>query len=327
MSYGMLGHMGISVQESYGTATNSWEYAPIVSESLTTNIEQLVEESMRNRFDEPPTQKGVITVAGDIVFEPHPIAVGHFLRGAIGAASVTFSDTVAAGGLATWVFTPPQTDFTSGVCALPPYTLHIHRDSTKAWQFTDSVVNQLTIEIAGGTITKCTASIIARVSSLMTATSPTFDTDAPWTWEGTTVSIGGNPNTDLTDATITFNNNVENMTVLDGNDYQGKTLRAGYRNYGVSGTACFLTQTEYNIFRAQTEQAFVFTMVSNANISANSYASLAINLPLVRYTNYPVNMGGPGLLTVGFEGNGKYSTGVSYGAQYTLVNTRETYTT
>ena len=71
--YGMLGHIGISKQNSFGTATNSYDYMPIISETLTTNIEQLVEEGMRTRFDEGPSHDGLQTVAGDIVFEPHPI--------------------------------------------------------------------------------------------------------------------------------------------------------------------------------------------------------------------------------------------------------------
>jgi hypothetical protein len=328
MAYGMLGHMAISVQESFNTATNSWEYFPIVSENLTTNIEQLIEEDMRARKDEPPTQEGLITVAGDIVFEPHPIPVGHFLRGVVGAASVSYSDSIAAGGLATWTFTPPQTDFTAGVCALPPFTFEVHRNTTNSWEFRDAQVNQLTFEVAGGAITKCTASVIARVSSLMTKTTPTFDTDKPWTWKGTTVTIGGASNTELLDATITLNNNLEGITVLDGNQYQGKYLHSTYRNLGdVSGTMCFLNETEYGIFRAQTEQAWVITMTSDQNISANSVASLSFSMPTMRYTSYPVNMGGPGLITAGFEATAKYDTSNNYTAQVTLVNTRETYTT
>ena len=319
MSYGHKGHLGISAQQSYGTATNSWDYFPIISESLTTEIEQLVEEGMRARKDEPPTQEGLLTVAGDIVFEPHPILLGHLLRGVTGQASGTLVDSVT-----TWEFLPKQTDFTPNLCALPPFTLQIFRDVGSAWQFTDTVVNALTLEISASAIVRATASVMSRVSSLMTPGTPSFPAGSTWTWDSASLSIAGAGNGDMEAITISMENNVEGVSLLDGTKEITKFMHTGYTSHKISGTIDFADQTEYGAFRNQTEQRFLMTLTGETLTSSQNNVFTA-DLPLVRYTTFPINMGGPGRISVGFEGNGKFDTSSSYSSRYTLQNTRTAY--
>jgi len=319
MAYGMKGHMAISAQQSFGTATDSWDYFTIISESLTTDIEQLVEEGMRGRFDEGPTQEGLLTVAGDIVFEPHPTLFGHMLRGVTGQASGTLVSSVT-----TWEFLPTQSDFTEGVCALPPFTLQVFRDAGSAWQFTDAVVNGLTVEVAGGTIKRATANILARVSSLMTATTPSYETGSPWTWDASSISIAGAANSDFENYTFNINNNLEGVATMNATKLHAKYMRTGYRTWGLSGTLCFADQTEYNAFRASTQQRYLIT-VTGATITGSQTNDMTLDMPQLRYTSMPINIGGPGRISATFEGNPKFDTTSSYAFRATMVNTRETY--
>lgn len=322
MGYGMLSHFGISAQNSFGTATNSFDYMPIISESLTTNIEELIEEGMRARFDESPSHTGLLTVAGEIVFEPHPIMLGHFLRGVTGQASSTLTHSAY-----TWEFINKQSDFDSQH-ALPPFTIEMYRDVGSAYQLTDAIIPALTVEINGGTLVRATATVMAKVSSLTPNTTPSFEAGNPWKWDQVSYSIAGAANTSQEAVTISIDNQVEGVIVLNGTNRHGKYKRTSHPSYKISGTACFDDQTEYNQFRAQgedsTNQRFIVTVTGDT--TAQSYTNeLVFDLPSVRYTSYPVNVPGPGRISVGWEGNCKYDTSSSYSIRTTMVNTRASY--
>lgn len=320
MGYGMKGHLLISAQQSFGTATNSWDSVPIISESLTTNIEELIEEGMRGRFEESPSHEGLLTVAGDIVFEPHPVMLGHFLRGVTGQASSTAQDSSFL-----WEFLPAANDFTPGVCAVPPFTLQVFRDVGSAYQLTDAIINALTIEVAGGAIKRATAGVLARISSLMDPGTPSYETGKPWTWDASSISIAGAANSDFENYAITFENNIEGVTLLNATKLHAKYMRNDHRRFGVSGGVCFINQAEYNQFRAVAEQRFLVTVTGAETIATSYFNVLTMDLPLVRYKTYEAGIGGPGRLTATFEGNAKYDTTSSYGIRATLVNTRATY--
>ena len=318
MSYGALSHIGISAQQSYGTATASWDYLPIISESLVTEIEQLEEEGMRARFESGAVHEGLITVAGDIVFEPHPILMGHFLRGVTGQASGTLTNSVYI-----WEFIPRQADFSTN-CAVPPFALQVYRDNGSAWQFTDSLVNQLSIDISGGTITKATASLLCRVSSLMTKTSPSFPSGNPWNWSQASLSLAGTANGDIESLSFVINNNIEGLAMLDNTRVHGKHLRTGYRESNFSGNMDFASQTEYNKFRMGSEQAIKITITGDT--TATSYNNqLVIDIPQAKYSSFPVNISGAGRISVGFDGAAKYNTTSAYAVRFSLTNTRATY--
>lgn len=318
MGYGMGGHLAISRQDSFGTATASWEYIPFASESLVTNIEELIEEGMYARYDESPSHEGLLTVAGDITFEPHPIMIGHFLRSVTGQASNT-----AVGSAQTWEFLPRQVDFDDKT-ALPPYTLQVYRDNGSAWQITDAIVNAMSFEVGGGKLKKATASLICRVSSLMTKTTPSYITAAPWRWDACSVSMAGAAFGDMESLTISIDNKVEGVSLLDATRMHSKYKRTGPRGYAFNGTMDFASQAQYNNFRANSSQAIVVSF--RGDTVATSYNNLLVfDMPQVRYKSYPVAMGGAGRISVGFEGNPKYNTTSSYAMRITLTNTRVSY--
>ena len=317
MAYGMSGHIGISAQQSFGTATTSWDYFPIISETLTTNIEQLVEEGMKGVFDEGDSHAGLISVAGDIVFEPHPIMVGHFLRGVTNVASI--SEVASAVYLSEFV--PQNTDF-DDTGALPPFTIQVYRGVGSAWQFTDSIITGLTINITGGGIAKATANVMSRVSSLMEKSTPAYPTGDPWLWNTASLSIAGTANGNFENVSISIENPIEGKNFLDTTRMYSKFKRTGYRQIRMTGTMDFESQTQYGIFRAQTEQRFLVGLTGSSLItSANA---LVLDLPKLRYTSYPVNIGGPGPISVGFEGHAKTDSSSSYAFRATLTNTRAT---
>lgn len=319
MAYGMLGHVGISAQQSFNTLTTSYDYFPVISESLTTNIEQLIEEGMKARFEEGDTQEGLLTVEGDIVFEPHPIMLGHFLRGALGQSSGTL-----VGSVTTWDFLPRQTDFTAGKVAVPPFTLEVYRDTGESWVFTDAVVNALNMEVTNGAIVKATASMLCRVSSLNTKTTPSFPEGRPWTWDAVSLSIGGAAANDTETLVISIENNLEGIATLSTERLHNRYLRTGHRLFSITGTADFPVQSEYIEFRQQNQRPLVMTATGDTITSSQSNV-LKIDVPQFRYTAFPVGMAGPGRIQVSFEGSPKFHAASLTAIDVTLTNTRESY--
>jgi hypothetical protein len=119
MGYGIGGHLALSIQNSVGTATSNWVYIPFVSESLTENIEQLQSENLRAVYDQPNQLEGISNVTGDIVFEPHPNYLGHFLKAVTGNATSTLQTSAYL-----HEFVPTQSDFDANF-ALTPYTINL----------------------------------------------------------------------------------------------------------------------------------------------------------------------------------------------------------
>lgn len=320
MGYGIGGFLGICKQNSFGTAnTSSYEYVPIISESLTTELEDLVSENIQNRYEEGESYSGLLSVAGDIVFEPHPTLFGHFLRGCLGPGSSTL-----VGSVYTHTFVPAQKDFDVDKCALPPYTIVAYRNNGQAWQFSDAQINNLSLEVAAGAIVRCTANVIARVSSTVAAPTASFQTGQSFLWSQGSYSLAGGANTDLENVTFSVENNVEAVSLIDGNNLASKFKRTTYRNFGVSGSMDFSVQSEYMKFRAGSEQAAVLTLTGETLTTSQS-AVIKLDVPRLRYTSFPTGLTGPGRQSVGFEGKGKYLTSSGTAMRVTLVNTKAAY--
>lgn len=319
MGFGTAGFLAVSRQNSFGTATNSWEYVPIISENLTTNIDQLVEESIRNRYEEGPSRQGLLSVTGDIVMEMNPLMIGHFFRGCFGPTSNT-----AVGSVFDTYFLPTQSDFSSD-CALPPYTLQVYRDVGSSWQFTDTLINAISVEINGNALARATVSVIARTSSLMPFTTAAFPTGDPWSWDAASVSIAGTANAAIETLTIKAENNIEGVITLDTTKRWNRMLRNGFRTFGISGTVDFTSQDEYNQFRSQTEQRFLVNLKGETEVGSGYTDNLLFDLPSVRYASFGAGISGPNRLQASFDGAGKYNTTSSYAFKATLTNTKNNY--
>ena len=137
MGYGIGGYISLSLQNSAGTATTNRVYVPFKSESLTENIEPFQSENLKGIFDNPDTITGIKNITGDIIFEPHPIYLGHFLKGVCGQSSTTFSTSAAI-----HEFLPRQVDFDETV-ALPPYTIEVYKSVGDGFRYTDAQIHTL----------------------------------------------------------------------------------------------------------------------------------------------------------------------------------------
>jgi hypothetical protein len=323
MAYGMKGQLGISAQQSFGTATTSFEYIPIVSEAITTEVEQIMEEGMRQRFAEGPIQEGLETTAGDVVLDGHPVLIGHFLKAVLGTATTTTTGA-ASGSYHEHEFLPITTDFDDGFTALPPYTMEIYRDGGSAWQFTDTIFNSLAIDITAGEIGRVTAGTMCRTTSLQNKTSASYLATSgmePFTWNTASISVGSTAGSSAIWESLSINidNQVEGIPFLDNTKRVGRFKRSTWRQVRFSGTISFEDTVEWTKFKTNSQQRLLVTL-DDTNVT--SLNILTLDIPQARYETFPINQGGPGRITADIAGRAVYDTDSSYEIRVTLINSR-----
>ncbi len=232
------------------------------------------------------------------------------------------------------VFTPMQTlaqEFAAGVQDSPlwPYTLDIFRDEGLPFALLGAVVNTLGLSFSTtDKILKATCGIIAKNQAVGTAAGLALESTKPFVWENAVISIGGAGggaiNNNLESFSLTWDNKCIAKYFLNNTVIPGKIIRDGVREIPVSFVIDFVNRTEYDYFIAGTERQFriLFEGAVVPNDAANTPYTLQLDLPLVRYLTYPLNIGGPGRQVCAVTGKAKYSGG--HVLQASLINAERT---
>lgn len=322
MGYGMKGHLGISFQQSFGTVfTSSYHWFPIINESLTENIPLLVSEGMRGRFEEGPSFEGAHDIAGDFTIEAHPILAGKLLAAWMGQSSGTLTTSVY-----THLFKPKATDW-GDLAAVPPMTIEVYRDAGSAHQYYDCCMNQLVIEIAHGSLVKMTGSVVGGKFAKAAKSTPSYLIGSEYTWNQTSISFQGSANgaiDEITQLTITLNNNLEAKGTLDGTKTPNRVKRTGFRTAEIAGTLVFENDQEFDHWRNQAAQPAVITITGHA-VTSGYNAYMEFDIPQMKYNEVPVNIGGPGLIEASFSAKCEYKTTSATMIAVTIQNTVSQY--
>lgn len=320
MGYGTDSHLGICFQESFGTSyVSSFHYFPIISESLAEAIPELISEGNRGRYEEGPSYEGPHDITGDIVTDAHPILVGKLLKGWCGQSS-----SVLATSHYTHTFDPKTSDFDK-YAAVPPCTIEVYRDSGSGHQYYDCLVDALNIEIAHGQLVKLTASVKGGKFEKVAKTTPSYLSGSDYTWDQVSVAVGSAGTLaavdEITSLVIACNNALEGKGTLDGTKTFNRIKRSGKRKIEISGVWGFEDDTQFDNFRNQVEQRMLVT-ITGQEVSSGYNAVMKIDLPAMRFNEYPVNIGGPGYIETSFKANAKYHSGSGTMATFTVVNTQ-----
>ena len=320
MAQGIGGYLSVEKQSAFGTGIESSPvYIPFVSESLTQNKEQLISEGLTGKYDQPDAYEGINNTTGDIVFEAHPIIIGQFLTGAVGAATSTLQTSAYL-----HEFLPRQTMFADD-CALTPYTLMIYKDVGSAYAVLDAQFHTLAIECVAGQIAQCTATVHGRVNQKTPKTTPSYIDSKVWTWNQCSLEVGGSANGNFESATVTITNPIVGVPTLNASTTEGKVVRDGFRTVSITGDQAFENQEEEAIFRNQTRQRMRLSLTGVNVGNTNEYQQLVMDLPQVNYSTFAYPIGGAGRIVASYEGNAEYNVASSYSIRYTLQNTAASY--
>lgn len=320
MSYGNDARIGLSFQNSYGTLnTSSIHWLEPVGESVDLKKAQLVRKGLRGILDEGASQEGLNVVDGDVTIEAKAIPLGVLLSAALGLTTVTST------GVYTHTFKPRTADW-DGLSAERPFTYHkFMGDTGSAYLFSDLNGGNLELSIANGELLTAKLGMVGGTFSQVAALSATYPTGDALDWSISSASIGGSARDNIRNVTVTLNNALEAKHTLKTSKYPSRVKRTNPRTINVSGTVIFDNQTDAQNFISQAEQRFFLHLKSATQIQSGYYESLTIDVPSMRFTEFPQAIGGPGEIEVGFSAVGKYNTGSATALAITLVNSKAGY--
>lgn len=322
MSYGMESRIGISFQNSYGTSNvASLHWLEPTGESIDLKKEQIIHEGLRGIFDDGRHQEGKNTVDGDITIEAKPIPLGVLLQAAMSKAS-----TVTSGSVITHTFRPRTSDH-SAPSAENPFTLmKFMGDTGSAHVYSDLNASNLELSISNGELLTAKLGVVGGTYSQSAAVAASYIAGDALDWSISSLSLGGTAKTNVRDLSVTLDNAIEAQHNMGATTkYPNRIKRTGFRSMEIGGTVIFDDQTDYQNFVSQAEQRFFVHLRGRTEIQSGYYESLTIDVPSLRFTEFPQAVGGPGQIEVGFSAKAVYNTGSGNIGTFTLVNTRTGY--
>lgn len=328
MSYGQDARIGLGFQNSHGDAVTdigSFYRMPFLSESVLPDVPELLSENMEGRFDEGEAYAGARNVGGTISNESQPVTVGVLLK-AICGTPATVSNSTALGEFWTHTFKPRTTDFDANVVGEP---MTMHKNLADAGQvpiYQDLIATRLELGVANGEFLTAAIDFTGgAVGTKQTSGTIAAATGKKWTWDVTSVELGGAANVDFANLTVVVDEQASPRWTLQTQKDPARVKRDARRQVRVNGTVKFVDQTEYDKFLAGTTQELKATLTGAVAIRSGYYNVLGIDIPAFKYLAYPVAFADPSELLVTFEGKADYHTGSATSIAFTLVNTQNTF--
>ena len=321
MSYGMKTNIGISFQNSFGTALASSIYwVPFLSEGFAVTKEPLVAENMNGVFDEGATYEGANSNEGKLEVEANPIMMGVLLKSMFGGPT-----TVTSGAYYTHTFKPRTADFDDYAANIPLTITKNLGDTGSAHRYYDMVASKMSMSVANGELLKTSIEFMGGKYSQIVAPAASYPTGKSWTWDVASVALAGTANADMSEFNLEIDEALENKYTLNNTKTPSRTKRSGRRTMSVGGTLIFDNQTEYQQFLAQAERNLTVHMRGTTEVQSGYVETLTLTVPLFRYVEFKPVAGGAGKLEVGFSGKGVYSVTSATMLQVTLANTQAAY--
>lgn len=340
MSVGLLSYLGIGVESQGGTASGSvtvTDYVPFLSETLAVTRADLPDTGIRAQWDEPRMYGGQQNVGGSVQMNYHPMLSGYFMHCAFDVETVAQGRAIGSGAtFREHVFTTKQTQFQAGSGSdLPTLTVEMYRGPTMTTGTTNSsfiyynvTASAIEFNLQAGGLLQCNVDLVGRDYGGKSKSAQSFVPPEAYTWNMASLAIGvggGASNLNATTVfqglTIRMENNIIPIPKLDGRLRADLLKRGDFRRVMVNGTLTFQSFSEWDRFTGGSEAQFYLTLAgSNAN-NVHNWTTI-FDIPRVRYSTLPVNVSGPGPLSVSFTGRGMIDPTSSYALEITQVNTR-----
>lgn len=316
MAFGTRGFAGLGRETTWGTSLAAvTDYFEALSESVAADIQRFDTRNIVGGIQEPDDSAGVKTIEGDVVLSAHPDSIGHFLTGVMGTNSVT---AVLSGFLFDNDMIQTTSDFGS-LSAMPSFTLEINRDISSSHVYYGAQFSSIEMNVAPNQALNATVRVIAKDEDMIAKTVPTFPGSPvePFTFDTTSISIGGIGRVDVEALTVTIDNQLAGVPGLNNTTLVQQIQRDGPQLISIRGVIAFNDTTDYDSFISQAEQAMTVHWTK-----ANSFA-LLIDIPRFIFTSFPVQMPGRDRITVDFEGKARYlaSSATAILVRLTTTNT------
>jgi hypothetical protein len=328
MPYGQNARVGLGFQNSYGTAVTvitSFYRMPFLSESITPDVPELLSQNMEGRFDEGEAYSGPRNVMGTISNEAQPITVAVLLKAIMGNP-VTVLNSTALGAFFVHTFKPRTADFDVNATG-NPMTLHKNlADDGQVPTYKDLICTKLELAIANGEFLTAAADFTGGVvTTKQTSGALAAATGKKWTWDVTSLAIGGTANLDFGNLNFIIDEQASPRWTLQNSKDPDRVKRDGRRQIRVNGTVKFTDQTEYDKFLISSTQALRVTLTGTEEIRSGYFNVFDVIVPAFKYLTYPVVFPDPAELQVSFDGKADYHVGSATSIQFQITNTQSTF--
>lgn len=310
---GALSWLAIGKQATFTGAADSYERLLFLTESMTKEIEQVMESEVTGIPDEPKQYAGLDANRGEITALVYPDSIGHLLRAAFGPPTTTGPD---ANGQYTHVFIPMQNKYLDD-CDVPPYSLHIHRGLQRAFRYTGCVIDKL--EFRFGTeqkLLRVTASVLAREAAFAYCLAPAISAKQPFKWHQAAVKLNGAAYEVLSDVNFSIANSLRGVEAL-GDDKITAVRRDGFRVCEAGFTIAVPSIDDYLWFRNQAAKSLTVEFTAGLD-------KLKFEVLVMRVTSFPLGITSVGRVTVAVSAKGKYHPEAGI-MRVTLTNDKATY--
>lgn len=265
---GMVAQLGVKAETTWGTFVAPTRFYPLISESLTEEIDRLESEGIitgRRIITSEQWAAGNVTVSGDIKTELYQQGMGALLKACFGAVST------AGPGPYTHTLTPGDLtdDHLSVQVGKPDVS-----GTVQPFSFSGMKAGEWELSIDAGGLVALTVSLVGKLLVTSEAlASASFSTGAatPFTFKHASATVAGAA-AKVKKVTIKANNGLDTDRRFIGTEYIDEPLEAEAREYSGTVDLEFESLTMYNRFRNATEFALVVT------ISAGPAASLTITM-------------------------------------------------
>lgn len=328
MSYGANAKLAImrqSAEGSYALTTHVGSFHPLafLSSDVGLEIQELISENLSGRFEEGPSYSGPATVAGTIEMELTPRNIGASLAAVLNH----LPGTVTSGSVNVYTFLPNTLDY-SATLVKAPWSIYFQlADAASAELFYDCQLGQIEFAFAQGAFLRGRAGVVGGrraptgIGSLNLVPNGA-DAQILFPWNVASVSYAGAGLSNMSEVTISVNENIEQQFTLNGTLAPFKYSRGNFREVTVNGTFFMTDRTFLNNFANETQAQLLVTVInSRTAIQSGYFHKLTLDVPQMRLTQFKPSVSGPGEVAVPFTGRGKLDTTSGYQFQATLTTT------
>lgn len=328
MSYGAQLKFGIGRQAAVGsgnavTAPGSFTHIPLVSEDVGFSKEEVISANLTGRFEQGAVYDGLSNISGTIQFEPEPWSLGAILSAAINRVTAVASGAA----LKTFTFFPRTVDYSSLFVNEPISIYKQFSDANSAEHYFDCQIGQVDLTFSQGQLFSARAQVVGGARVLngigsLDLTLHTADAQRNWLWDVVSVSYNGAGVGQMSEVTVSLNENIEPLYTLNGTLAPYKYARSGFREVTVSGTMYFTDRAMLNDFVSGTQRRLIITAKNTRTEIQSGYNPfLEIDVPQLKVTEFKPGASGPGEQAVTFTARGVTDAASNYALKVTLMNT------
>lgn len=249
-----LQHLGLAFETTYGTPVVPTVWIPVNSVKPQDSIKKVADEGRRANLTKTfQMYDSIASSKCDIDLECYPDALGYFLKAILGQSTVTGT-------------TPNYTHTFKLINALAPSMTLSYFNSMAEHAMSGSVISEVAIKFDTEGVVSLSAKYEGKQSTVVTTTTPTYSTTAPFMGWGAQVSVGGSANTNVVGGEIVIKREVK-LLYGANNTQQPTKFSSGRVSISLKLTFDVEDETELNMLGG-TDKAVVITLNQNANSQA-----------------------------------------------------------